>query len=66
MNLEVYKTSLQHLTAGGVPQDIAEKASIVVAKDDPHKPDLGRSSEDQQAVNQAMEHYHRGQTNAQQ
>ncbi len=66
MNEEVYKTSLEHLTASGVPQDIAEKASIVVAKDDPHKPDLGRSQQDQQAVNEAMEHYHRGQTNEQQ
>ncbi|BAY94778.1 hypothetical protein NIES3275_68320 [Microchaete diplosiphon NIES-3275] len=54
MNNQLYQASMSALTAHGVPEDIAERASAVVAKDEPGLPNLGRSDEDQQAVNQAM------------
>lgn len=54
MNNELYQASVAALTENGVPQDIAEKASAVVAKDDPELPNLGRTTEDQQAVNEAF------------
>jgi hypothetical protein len=54
MNESLYQASVAALTANGVPQQVAEKASVVVAKDDPAKPNLGRTTQDQQAVNEAM------------
>ncbi|MDZ8056547.1 MAG: hypothetical protein RMX63_34550 [Aulosira sp. ZfuCHP01] len=54
MNNQLYQASLAALTENGVPQDIAEKASAVVAKDEPGLPNLGRTAEDQQAVNEAI------------
>lgn len=53
----LYDASLKGLTENGVPQDVAEKASLVVASDEPGLPNLGRSPEDQAVVNEAMQHY---------
>ncbi|MBD2344183.1 hypothetical protein [Anabaena subtropica] len=60
MNNNLYQASLKALTEAGVPQDVAAKASEVVAKDDPCKENLGRTTQDQQAVNEAMDWYRRG------
>jgi hypothetical protein len=54
MNESLYQVSVTALTANGVPHEVAEKASAVVAKDDPEQPNLGRTTQDQQAVNEAM------------
>lgn len=52
----LYQASLKALTSHGVPEDIAEKASAVVAKDEAGLPNFGRTAEDQRAVNEAMAH----------
>ncbi|WP_017652553.1 hypothetical protein [Fortiea contorta] len=63
MNESLYQASLKALTEHGVPQELAEKASKVVAKDEPGIPHFGRSPEDQQVVNEAMKHYWQSQAN---
>ncbi len=57
MNENLYQASLKALTEAGVPEDVAAKASLVVAKDDPLQVNLGRTAQDQQAVNEAMDRY---------
>jgi len=54
VNEELYQAAMSGLTARGVPVSAAEKASYVVSKDDPAKPDLGRTEEDQRNVRDAM------------
>lgn len=54
----LYKASLKALTDAGVPQELAERASVVVASDTPGQLNFGRSALDQEVVNQAMTHYH--------
>lgn len=56
-NESLYNASLQALTDNGVPSELAEKASQVIASDDPTKSDLGRSDCDREIINQAMNHY---------
>ena len=56
-NQSIYDASIAALTSNGVPVEVAERASEVVAKDDPTQENLGRSSSDQEAVNEAMNHY---------
>lgn len=56
-NQNLYDASLQALTENGVPFELAEKASQVVASDDPTKSDLGRSDCDRETITQAMNHY---------
>ena len=54
MNEELFQASMSALTSRGVPISAAERASRVVAKDDPAQSDLGRSEEDQRNVKDAM------------
>lgn len=56
-NQSLYDASVKALTDNGVPSELAEKASQVVASDDPKQENLGRSEKDQDAVNTAMNHY---------
>ncbi|NJL78345.1 MAG: hypothetical protein HC836_42480 [Richelia sp. RM2_1_2] len=56
-NESLYNASLQALTDNGVPSELAEKASQVIASDDPTKSDLGRSDCDREIINQTMNHY---------
>ena len=56
-NQNLYDASVKALTDNGVPSELAEKASQVVASDDPTQENLGRSTDDQNAVNTAMNHY---------
>lgn len=60
-NRRLYEASLETLLTASVPREIAEAASKVVASDDTSQPNNGRTAENQQAVNTAMEHYWRGQ-----
>ncbi|HIK04586.1 MAG TPA: hypothetical protein IGS40_07725 [Trichormus sp. M33_DOE_039] len=53
-NERIYKVSLDVLTSNGVPQELAVKASVVVANDDPTKPNLGRTDEDQEIAREAL------------
>ncbi len=53
-NQNLYDASIKALTDSGVPEDLAAKASEVVASDDPKQENLGRSESDQDAVNTAM------------
>ncbi|WP_138500937.1 hypothetical protein [Nostoc sp. PA-18-2419] len=63
-NENLYRASLRALVNEGVPVNVAVKASEVVAKDEAGKPELGRTSSDQQAVQEAMKHYWAGRINA--
>ncbi|AFY43650.1 hypothetical protein [Nostoc sp. PCC 7107] len=56
-NESLYKASMEALLTANVPRAIAEAASRVVASDQADQPNLGRTKEDQQAVNTAMQHY---------
>lgn len=55
MDEQLYQASLKALTENGVSQEIAEKASKIVASDEPGKPNLGRTPEDQEIIWEAME-----------
>jgi hypothetical protein len=54
MDEELYNASLKALTQRGVPVSAAERASRVVANDQPQQPNLGRTDQDQQDVQDAM------------
>jgi hypothetical protein len=54
MNQEIYQSAKSALEANGVPVSTAEKAALVVAKDDPKQPDLGRSEQDRKHIKDAM------------
>lgn len=56
MNQALYNSTLKVLTQRGCPTAMAKKAAKVVAKDDATKPNLGRSSLDQQAINAVMKY----------
>jgi hypothetical protein len=53
-NPKLYEVSMQFLTESGVPVSAAERASKVVANDDPEKPNFGRTNQDQKDVADAM------------
>jgi hypothetical protein len=54
MDEELYNASFEALTQRGVPVSAAERASSVVANDQPQQPNLGRTDQDQQDVQDAM------------
>ncbi len=64
-NQDLYIASREALIEHGVPLEKAEAASLVVAKDEPGKPNLGRTPQDQQAVDEILG-YLQGENNAQQ
>jgi hypothetical protein len=53
-NQKLYDASMEFFTQSGVPISTAERASKVVANDDPNKPDFGRTEQDQKHINDAM------------
>lgn len=53
-NQKLYNVSMEFFTQLGVPIAAAERASKVVASDDPNKPDFGRTNQDQKDVADAM------------
>jgi hypothetical protein len=48
------QTYQQALEGAGIPSDVAAKVAEVISRDDPQKPDLGRSKEDQELINQSI------------
>jgi hypothetical protein len=46
----------QALEGAGIPSEIASKVAEVINRDDPKKPDLGRSKEDQELINQSIKY----------
>jgi hypothetical protein len=54
MNEEIYQSAKSALIARGVSVSAAEKASLVVAKDDPKQSNLGRTEEDRKHIKDAM------------
>jgi hypothetical protein len=49
------KQAYQHaLESSGIPPELATKAAEIINRDDPKKPDLGRSKEDQELINQSI------------
>lgn len=58
-NQPLYDATVQALFKNGVPMELAEAASKVVASDDPYQDNLGRSPQEQQVVNEAMTYFHK-------
>jgi hypothetical protein len=48
------KAYQQALEGAGIPPELADKAAEIINRDDPKKPDLGRSKEDQELINQSI------------
>ena len=48
------QTYQQSLEGAGIPPELAAKAAEIINRDDPQKPDLGRSKEDQELINQSI------------
>lgn len=46
----LYEATKRAILAAGAPEDVAEDAARVVAKDDPKQENLGRTAEDQDAI----------------
>ncbi len=61
-NQKVYEASLDVLLTANVSKDVTEAASKVVASDDATQPSLGRTPQDQEVVNEALNQYWQGQT----
>ncbi|MGB3637479.1 MAG: hypothetical protein WBA39_07870 [Rivularia sp. (in: cyanobacteria)] len=55
-NQSLYDASVRTLTDNGVPSELAEKASQVIASDDPTQENLGRTESDQQTINGTMDY----------
>lgn len=53
----VYDASLKALTDAGVEENVADKASRVVAQDDFNLKDLGRTEEDRNNIAEAMKQF---------
>lgn len=53
-NEDLFSASIDALTEKGVPFSQAIEASIVVASDEPGKPNLGRSEEEQTAIDRVL------------
>ena len=48
------KAYQQALESSGIPPEIASKAAEIISRDDPQKPDLGRSKDEQELINQSI------------
>lgn len=51
-NQNAYQSALE---GAGVPTNLAAHCAEIVAKDDPTKPNLGRTDEDQHLIDSSME-----------
>ena len=50
---QTYQKSLER---AGMPPDIAAKCSEIVDRDDPNKPNLGRSKEEQELITDSIKY----------
>lgn len=53
-NPELQNAYESALTGAGVPQNLAAQCAEIVAKDDPHKENLGRTKDDQHLIDSSM------------
>jgi hypothetical protein len=50
------QTYQKALERAGMPSDIASKCSEIVDRDDPNKPDLGRSKQEQELITESIKY----------
>jgi hypothetical protein len=62
-NKDLSDTYFKALSDNGVPEKLAEKASEIVAKDNPNEINLGRSQSDQETINQILPYLNGGKSN---
>ncbi len=55
MNEPLKQAAEKALKDAGVPTNLANQCAEIVAKDDPSKPNLGRTESDQHLINSSME-----------
>jgi hypothetical protein len=48
------QTYQQALESSGIPSEIASKVAKIINRDDPDKPNLGRSKDEQELINQSV------------
>ena len=48
------KAYQQALESSGIPSEIASKVAKIINRDDPDKPNLGRSKDEQELINQSI------------
>ena len=53
-NPELRQAYESALTNAGVPTNLASQCASVLVRDDPEKPNLGRTEEDQHLINSSM------------
>jgi hypothetical protein len=63
LNNGLYNATKTAIIEAGAPVEVAEKAALVIARDDNKLPNLGRTNEDQDAVWQAWIYLTTGATN---
>ncbi|MBW4565565.1 MAG: hypothetical protein KME32_31685 [Mojavia pulchra JT2-VF2] len=53
-NSNLFYEALNALTNNGCPSELAQSAAFIVANDDPFQPDLGRTPQQQQIIQEAL------------
>ncbi|MBD2255521.1 hypothetical protein [Nostoc parmelioides] len=59
-NENLFTAALNALTNNGCPSDLAQEAAYIVANDDPYQPDLGRTPEQQQIIQETLPYLQSG------
>ncbi|MBW4479468.1 MAG: hypothetical protein KME54_22145 [Tolypothrix brevis GSE-NOS-MK-07-07A] len=59
-NQNLYSSCRKACEERGVPEDLTEKASMIIASDEALKPDLGRTPEDQEVMKQVLPYLQSG------
>lgn len=54
MNETIREAAQKALINAGVPTELASQCADIVGRDDPAKPDLGRSEDDQRLIEMSM------------
>jgi hypothetical protein len=59
-NQNLYNACRKACEGRGVPEDLTEKASMIIASDDAGTPNLGRTPEDQAIIKQVLPYLQSG------
>ncbi len=59
-NQNLYSSCRKACEERGVPEDLTEKASMIIASDEAGKPDLGRTDQDQAVIKQVLPYLQSG------
>jgi hypothetical protein len=59
-NENLFFAALKALTNNGCPTELAQSAAFIVANDDPLQPDLGRTPEQQQIIQETLPYLQSG------